>query len=74
MAKKKSEVVMRECDYCGEEFPEELMNQQAADEDHCVCPSCVGCHEQYMVAMGERESELDEDELDEECEFFEIMF
>ena len=52
------------CDYCGEEFPEELMDEQASWEDFCVCPNCVDIHNEYMISQGEREKDYgDYDEL-----------
>ena len=60
--KAKKKIEMRTCDHCGEEFPESEMDEQAANEDYCVCPKCVECHEMQMIAMGERESEPSEED------------
>ena len=55
---------MAECDYCGEEFPEE--EAIGADDDNCVCPSCAVYHEKQMEAMGYRDDDDDLFEL-EDC-------
>jgi hypothetical protein len=53
MPDRPEETEMEECDYCGEEFPAKQADRRAAEEDHCVCPECVGYHRQQMKAMGE---------------------
>jgi len=40
------------CDYCGRNFPDNQKDEQAADEDHCVCPNCSSEHRRYMRSMG----------------------